>query len=119
MAPSTFGALRHARVSQDAILPRFGQDMPETPADTGPDMAKIRAALEKAGVRPVDEFRLDALRTVLSTGSPLAPSGFDFVYDAIGSDLQLSLDQRQHFWWLMTGVEPLRNDLAEPRCEVP
>jgi len=27
---------------------------------------------------------------VLSTGSPLAPESFDFVYDAIGSDLQLS-----------------------------
>ncbi|HEX5787049.1 MAG TPA: acetoacetate--CoA ligase, partial [Woeseiaceae bacterium] len=52
--------------------------------------AKYLSALQKAGVRPVDEFRLDALRAVLSTGSPLAPSGFDFVYDAIGSDLQLS-----------------------------
>ena len=26
----------------------------------------------------------------MSTGSPLAPESFDFVYDAIGSDLQLS-----------------------------
>ncbi len=52
--------------------------------------AKYISALEKAGVRPRDEFRLPALRTVLSTGSPLAPSGFDYVYDAIGSELQLS-----------------------------
>jgi len=52
--------------------------------------AKYISALEKAGVRPKDEFELPDLRTVLSTGSPLAPESFDYVYDAIGSDLQLS-----------------------------
>ncbi len=52
--------------------------------------AKYLSALEKAGVRPADEFRLPALRTLLSTGSPLAPASFDFVYQAIGADLQLS-----------------------------
>ena len=52
--------------------------------------AKYLSALEKAGVRPADEFTLPKLRAVLSTGSPLAPASFDFVYDAIGSDLQLS-----------------------------
>ena len=52
--------------------------------------AKYLAALEKAGVRPRDAFALPELRAVLSTGSPLAPESFDFVYDAIGDDLQLS-----------------------------
>ncbi|MEJ2275018.1 MAG: acetoacetate--CoA ligase [Woeseiaceae bacterium] len=52
--------------------------------------AKYISALEKAGVRPRDEFALPDLRTVLSTGSPLAPESFDFVYAAIGDDLQLS-----------------------------
>jgi acetoacetyl-CoA synthetase len=52
--------------------------------------AKYLSALEKAGVRPADEFSLPDLRAVLSTGSPLAPASFDYVYDAIGSDLQLS-----------------------------
>jgi len=52
--------------------------------------AKYISALEKAGVRPQDEFSLPALRTVLSTGSPLAPESFDYVYDAIGDDLQLA-----------------------------
>ena len=52
--------------------------------------AKYLAALEKAAVRPGDEFSLPNLRTVLSTGSPLAPESFDFVYDAIGSDLLLA-----------------------------
>ena len=52
--------------------------------------AKYISALQKAGVRPKEEFSLPKLRTVLSTGSPLAPESFDYVYDAIGDDLQLS-----------------------------
>ena len=52
--------------------------------------AKYLSSLEKAGVRPRDEYALAALRTVLSTGSPLAAESFDYVYDAIGSDLQLA-----------------------------
>jgi acetoacetyl-CoA synthetase len=52
--------------------------------------AKYISALEKAGLRPVDSYNLSPLRTVLSTGSPLAPESFDYVYDAIGADLQLA-----------------------------
>ncbi len=52
--------------------------------------AKYISALEKAGVRPGDEFSLRDIRAVLSTGSPLAPESFDYVYDAIGHDLQLA-----------------------------
>ena len=52
--------------------------------------AKYLSALEKAGVRPADQFQLPELRAVLSTGSPLSPESFDFVYDAIGEDLQLA-----------------------------
>ncbi|GMR17030.1 MAG: acetoacetate--CoA ligase [Gammaproteobacteria bacterium] len=52
--------------------------------------AKYLAALEKAGVRPREEFDLAALRAVLSTGSPLAPESFDYVYDAVAADVQLS-----------------------------
>ena len=52
--------------------------------------AKYISALEKAGVRPAHEFSLPGLRAVLSTGSPLAPESFDYVYDAIGADLQLA-----------------------------
>jgi acetoacetyl-CoA synthetase len=52
--------------------------------------AKFIAAQQKAGIRPCDEFNLSALKSVLSTGSPLAPASFDYVYDAVGSDLQLS-----------------------------
>ena len=52
--------------------------------------AKYLSALEKAGVRPRDEFRIPDLRAILSTGSPLAPESFDYVYDAISADLQLA-----------------------------
>jgi len=52
--------------------------------------AKYISALEKAGVRPKDDYQLPNLRAVLSTGSPLAPESFDFVYDAIGENLQLA-----------------------------
>ncbi len=52
--------------------------------------AKYISALEKAGVRPKEEVDLPDLRAVLSTGSPLAPESFDYVYDAIAEDVQLS-----------------------------
>ena len=52
--------------------------------------AKYISALDKAGIRPRDEFSLPELRAVLSTGSPLAPESFDYVYEAIGEDVQLA-----------------------------
>ena len=51
---------------------------------------KYLAALEKSGYRPIDQVDLAHLRTVLSTGSPLAHEQFDFVRDAIGADIQLA-----------------------------
>jgi acetoacetyl-CoA synthetase len=52
--------------------------------------AKYISSLEKAGVRPADEFDLGSLKTVLTTGSPLAPESFDYIYDAISADIQLA-----------------------------
>ena len=51
---------------------------------------KYLAALEKSGLRPRDLGSLARLRTILSTGSPLAPEQFDFVRDAIGAEVQLA-----------------------------
>jgi len=51
---------------------------------------KYLAALEKSGYRPREHLSLQRLRTMLSTGSPLAPEQFDFVRDAIGPDVQLA-----------------------------
>ena len=52
--------------------------------------AKYLSALEKAGLRPGDSHDLSAMRILMSTGSPLAPEGFDYVYDAIKQDVCLS-----------------------------
>ncbi|MGH8541408.1 MAG: acetoacetate--CoA ligase, partial [Stenotrophobium sp.] len=51
---------------------------------------KYLSALDKAGYRPVERNKLDALRVLLSTGSPLAPEQFDFIYTAIKRDLHLA-----------------------------
>jgi acetoacetyl-CoA synthetase len=52
--------------------------------------AKYLSALEKAGYHPRQHVALDSVQSLLSTGSPLAPSSFDFVYTSIKEDLQLS-----------------------------
>ena len=52
--------------------------------------AKFITALAKTGCKPMDDYDLGAMRTVLSTGSPLPPEGFDFVYTGIKRDVCLS-----------------------------
>jgi acetoacetyl-CoA synthetase len=52
--------------------------------------AKYLAALQKSRVTPGDSFDIGALRTILSTGSPLASHSYDFVYEKIKPDLCLS-----------------------------
>lgn len=52
--------------------------------------AKFIDAVRKAGLRPRDTHRLSTVRTITSTGSPLAPESFDFVYDAIAPDVHLA-----------------------------
>ncbi len=52
--------------------------------------AKYLAALEKAGAKPGRSHRLERLKTILSTGSPLAHESFDYVYREIKQDLCLS-----------------------------
>ncbi|MBA4501855.1 acetoacetate--CoA ligase [Marinobacterium marinum] len=52
--------------------------------------AKYIAALEKANIKPRESHDLSSLKTVLSTGSPLAHESFEYVYRDIKQDLQLS-----------------------------
>jgi acetoacetyl-CoA synthetase len=52
--------------------------------------ARYLSALEKTGYQPMAQHDLQSLRAVLSTGSPLAPASFDFVYGAIKRDLLLA-----------------------------
>ena len=66
------------RLAQRAGVTHFG---------TSP---RFLATCAKAGVRPADLADLSQVRTVLSTGSPLNPEQFDYVYAAVGSDLALA-----------------------------
>src|SRR5581483_7698641 len=52
--------------------------------------AKYLSAIEKAGLEPRRTHDLAHLKAVLSTGSPLLTEGFDYVYEKIKPDVQLS-----------------------------
>jgi acetoacetyl-CoA synthetase len=52
--------------------------------------AKFIDAVAKAGLRPHETHALASLRTMTSTGSPLAPESFDFVYEHVKRDLHLA-----------------------------
>ena len=48
------------------------------------------AALQSSGIRPVKEYDLRPLRTILSTGSPLPVEAFEYIYRDVKEDVQLS-----------------------------
>jgi acetoacetyl-CoA synthetase len=52
--------------------------------------AKFIDSVAKAGLEPIYSHDLSSVRTLLSTGSPLAPESFDFVYHSIKSDVSLA-----------------------------
>jgi acetoacetyl-CoA synthetase len=52
--------------------------------------AKYLALLEKSGAEPAKTHELSELKTILSTGSPLAAHSFDFVYSKIKNDVHLA-----------------------------
>jgi acetoacetyl-CoA synthetase len=52
--------------------------------------AKFIDAIAKIDLKPKETHRLDRLRVLLSTGSPLVAEGFDYVYSNIKDDLCLS-----------------------------
>jgi len=52
--------------------------------------AKAISAWDKAGVKPRKTHSLASLNTILSTGSPLAPESFDYVYQDTKQDVCLS-----------------------------
>jgi acetoacetyl-CoA synthetase len=52
--------------------------------------AKYIDALSKAGLKPRETHDLSSVRTMTSTGSPLAPESFDYVYRDVKRDFQLA-----------------------------
>ena len=51
--------------------------------------AAFIGSCQKAGLRPAETRDLSAIRSVGSTGSPLSPEGFSWVYEALGDDIWL------------------------------
>ena len=52
--------------------------------------AKYIDALSKEGLKPIDTHDLSSVRSIFSTGSPLSPEGFSYVYESVKSDVCLS-----------------------------
>ncbi|WP_244493704.1 acetoacetate--CoA ligase [Aureimonas sp. AU4] len=63
------------RIAEDARITHFG---------TSP---KYLAVLQQNGYRPGERRDLSALRSLLSAGAPVSPAQFDWVYDAVKSDM--------------------------------
>lgn len=51
---------------------------------------KFLTACQKRGLIPSSQFKLDSLRSILSTGSPLTAENYRWVYEAVKSDVQLA-----------------------------
>lgn len=71
---------RLLRIASEQRVTRFG---------TG---AAYLAACHRAGLRPRDELDFGCLRTIMSTGSPLPPAAWHWVYDTIKEDVLLGSD---------------------------
>ena len=52
--------------------------------------AKFIDTARKAGLEPMKTHDLSSLRTLSSTGSPLSPEGFAWVYDSVKADIHLA-----------------------------
>lgn len=52
--------------------------------------ARYIAGIEKAGLKPLEQFKLPNLRLMCSTGSPLSEDSFRYVYRDIKPDIQLA-----------------------------
>ncbi len=51
--------------------------------------AKFIDSTMKAGLVPRESHELDTVKSICSTGSPLSPEGFSWVYDSVKSDVHL------------------------------
>jgi acetoacetyl-CoA synthetase len=69
------------------VLWRLAHDERITIFGTSP---RFLASCQQAGIRPRQEFDLAALRTVISTGAPLNPASYRYVYRDVKSDVLLA-----------------------------
>src|SRR5262245_59275098 len=52
--------------------------------------ARFLDAIHKSGLEPRRTHTLSSVRTIASTGSPLAPETFDYVYTAVKTDVHFT-----------------------------
>jgi acetoacetyl-CoA synthetase len=69
------------------VLWRMAHDERITVFGTSP---RFLASCEQAAIRPRREFELSALRTIISTGAPLNPSSYRYVYREVKPDVLLA-----------------------------
>lgn len=65
------------RLAEDARINHFGGG------------AAYYLACLRAGLKPIDTFKFSSLRSIGSTGSPLPPEGFRWVYDSVKANVWL------------------------------
>ncbi|MCJ1423810.1 hypothetical protein MMC29_001695 [Sticta canariensis] len=70
----------------ELAMPRLIEELHITHFGTS---AKYLSVLEQKKVSPKETLGLNSLKAIYSTGSPLAPSTFQYVYSAFGPDLSL------------------------------
>ena len=70
----------------ELAMPRLIEELGVTHFGTS---AKYLSLLEQKNVLPKDTVSLTSLKAIYSTGSPLAPSTFEYVYRAFGPDINL------------------------------
>lgn len=51
--------------------------------------ASYLTGCKDAGINPAEDYDLSSLQAIGSTGSPLSPEGFEWVYDYVGEDVWL------------------------------
>jgi acetoacetyl-CoA synthetase len=69
------------------VLWKMAEEHKVTVFGTSP---KFLSMCAKEGVRPGAQHDLGDLKTVLSTGAPLSQENFEWVYEAVGDDVQLA-----------------------------
>ena len=73
-------------VADDMAMPRLIEELGITHFGTS---AKYLSVLEQKGIKPLDTLRLETLHAIYSTGSPLAPSTFQYIYASFPPTLNL------------------------------
>jgi len=70
----------------EMAMPRLIEELGITHFGTS---AKYLSVVEQKNIMPKDSLPMKSLKAIYSTGSPLAPSTFEYVYRAFGPDIHL------------------------------